>query len=104
MDYKYLRWQVIDTPGVLDRPIEARYTHPPTLTLTPTLTPTLTERNTVEMQSITALAHLQCAVLYVLDISEQCGFDLKQQQMSLFEGIPDPEPHPNPHPKPNPSH
>ena len=31
------------------------------------------------MQSITALAHLQCAVLYVLDISEQCGFDLKQQ-------------------------
>ena len=42
---------MIDTPGVLDRPIE--------------------ERNTVEMQSITALAHLQCAVLYVLDISEQ---------------------------------
>ena len=44
------------------------------------------ERNTVEMQSITALAHLQCAVLYVLDISEQCGFDLKQQ-VALFESI-----------------
>ena len=66
MDYKYLRWQVIDTPGVLDRPIE--------------------ERNTVEMQSITALAHLQCAVLYVLDISEQCGYDLKEQ-VELFESI-----------------
>merc|ERR1719353_1875118 len=66
MDYKYLRWQVIDTPGVLDRPIE--------------------ERNTVEMQSITALAHLQCAVLYVLDISEQCGYDLNQQA-ALFESI-----------------
>ena len=43
MDYKYLRWQVIDTPGVLDKPLE--------------------ERNTIEMQSITALAHLQATVM-----------------------------------------
>ena len=59
MDYKYLRWQVIDTPGVLDKPLE--------------------ERNTIEMQSITALAHLQATVLYVLDISEECGHSLKEQ-------------------------
>jgi len=58
-DYKYLRWQVIDTPGVLDRPLE--------------------ERNTIEMQSITALAHLRACVMYVVDISEQCGYSIKQQ-------------------------
>lgn len=31
------------------------------------------------VQSITALAHLRAAVLYVIDISEQCGFTIKQQ-------------------------
>ncbi|KAJ1622444.1 P-loop containing nucleoside triphosphate hydrolase protein [Pavlovales sp. CCMP2436] len=66
MDYKYMRWQVIDTPGVLDKPLE--------------------ERNTIEMQSITALAHLRCTVLYVLDISEQCGYSLAQQT-ALFKSI-----------------
>ena len=38
------------------------------------------------MQAITALAHLQCCVLYFLDISEQCGFPL-EQQLKLFESI-----------------
>ncbi|XP_032222227.2 GTP-binding protein 4 isoform X1 [Nematostella vectensis] len=66
MDYKYLRWQVVDTPGVLDHPLE--------------------ERNTIEMQAITALAHLRSAVLYVTDISEQCGHTL-EQQVELFNNI-----------------
>jgi nucleolar GTP-binding protein len=66
MDHKYQRWQVIDTPGILDHPLE--------------------ERNTIEMQSITALAHLQCAVLFFLDISGQCGYTV-QQQCSLFDNI-----------------
>jgi len=30
-------------------------------------------------QSITALAHLRAAVLYIVDISEQCGFTIAQQ-------------------------
>lgn len=66
MDYKYLRWQVIDTPGILDRPLE--------------------ERNTIEMQSVTALAHLRAAVLYMVDISEQCGYTITQQA-ALFHSI-----------------
>lgn len=50
---------MLDTPGILDRPLE--------------------ERNTIEMQSITALAHLRAAVLYIVDLSEQCGYSLAQQ-------------------------
>jgi len=65
-DYKYLRWQVVDTPGILDHPLE--------------------DRNTIEMQAITALAHLRAAVLYFLDPSEQCGHTLEQQK-HLFDTI-----------------
>uniref|UniRef100_H2ZGF1 Nucleolar GTP-binding protein 1 n=1 Tax=Ciona savignyi TaxID=51511 RepID=H2ZGF1_CIOSA len=66
MDYRYLRWQVIDTPGILDQPLE--------------------NRNTIEMLSVTALAHLRSAVVYVMDISEQCGESL-ESQLSLFNNI-----------------
>ena len=65
-DFKYLRWQVVDTPGILDHPLE--------------------DRNTIEMQAITALAHLRAAVLYFLDPSEQCGHTLDQQK-HLFDSI-----------------
>ena len=66
MDYRYLRWQVVDTPGILDHSLE--------------------ERNTIEMQAITALAHLRSAVLYVMDISEQCGHSI-EEQVELFNNI-----------------
>ncbi|KAL3927459.1 MAG: hypothetical protein SGBAC_013079 [Bacillariaceae sp.] len=65
-DYKYLRWQVIDTPGILDHSLE--------------------QRNTIEMQAIIALAHLTCSVLYFCDPSEQCGYTV-EQQCSLFRSI-----------------
>ncbi len=38
------------------------------------------------VQSITALAHLRAAVLYVMDISEQCGYTIAQQA-ALFHSI-----------------
>ncbi|XP_077215397.1 nucleolar GTP-binding protein 1-like [Tasmannia lanceolata] len=65
-DYKYLRYQVIDTPGILDRPFE--------------------DRNIIEMCSITALAHLRAAVLFVLDVSGSCGYSIAQQA-ALFHSI-----------------
>ncbi len=37
------------------------------------------DRNTIEMQAITALAHLRAAILYVMDISETCGYTLEEQ-------------------------
>ncbi|KAM0458152.1 hypothetical protein ACHAPV_001524 [Trichoderma viride] len=65
-DYKYLRFQAIDTPGILDHPLE--------------------EMNTIEMQSITAIAHLRSAIMYFMDLSEQCGYTV-QAQIQLFRSI-----------------
>ncbi|KZT65341.1 P-loop containing nucleoside triphosphate hydrolase protein [Daedalea quercina L-15889] len=66
LDYRYMRWQVIDTPGILDHPLE--------------------DMNTIEMQSITALAHLKSCVLYFMDLSEQCGYSV-EAQCKLFHSI-----------------
>lgn len=66
LDYDYVRWQVIDTPGILDHPLE--------------------DRNTIEMTAITALAHLTAAVLFFVDISEMCGYPLATQ-VALFHSI-----------------
>ncbi|CAD26599.1 similarity to HYPOTHETICAL GTP-BINDING PROTEINS OF THE GTPI/OBG FAMILY [Encephalitozoon cuniculi GB-M1] len=65
-DYKYLQWQVIDTPGILDQPLE--------------------NRNTIEMLSITALAHIKAVVLYFIDLSETCGYSV-EEQMDLFNTL-----------------
>ena len=65
-DYKMLRFQAIDTPGILDHPLE--------------------EMNTIEMQSITAIAHLRSAVLYFMDLSEECGYSV-HSQIALFQSI-----------------
>ena len=65
-DYKMLRFQAIDTPGILDHPLE--------------------EMNTIEMQSVTAIAHLRSAILYFMDLSEHCGFSV-DAQIQLFHII-----------------
>jgi len=65
-DHNYVRWQVIDSPGILDQPLD--------------------QLNNIEMQSITALAHLKACILYFIDISESCGYSI-DQQISLYERI-----------------
>ena len=70
----YVRYQVIDTPGLLDRP--------------------LSERNAIELRAVLALRHLADLIIFVIDPSETCGYTLEQQESILsslraeFEGTP----------------
>jgi nucleolar GTP-binding protein len=54
-----IRYQIIDTPGLLDRP-EA-------------------ERNDIERQAVSALEHLADAVVFVVDASGDCGYPIDAQ-------------------------
>ncbi|MGM0605492.1 MAG: NOG1 family protein [Halobacteriota archaeon] len=54
-----IRYQIIDTPGLLDRPED--------------------ERNDIERQAVSALEHLADAVIFVLDASGDCGYPLDVQ-------------------------
>ena len=64
--WEYLQWQVIDTPGLLDRPLE--------------------ERNTIEMTAITAMVHLRAAIVFMVDISGTCGYTI-EDQVKLFHSL-----------------
>jgi nucleolar GTP-binding protein len=60
---KYFRYQVIDTPGLLDRE--------------------LSERNPMELRGILALKHLADVVLFMFDPTESCGYPMAQQEHLL---------------------
>ena len=61
----YRTYQVVDTPGLLDRPAE--------------------ERNGMEKQAVEALEHLADVVVFVLDPSETCGYTVEEQRTLLRE-------------------
>jgi len=63
--YVTTRFQIIDTPGLLDRP--------------------LAKRNTIEQQAIAALTHLADVIVFILDVSEICGYPLKDQKNLLTQ-------------------
>lgn len=65
-EHHNVKIQIIDSPGVLNRALE--------------------QRNTIEMQSITALAHLKTLIIFIVDVSETCGYPLKEQ-FKLFEDL-----------------
>lgn len=60
-----IRYQVIDTPGLLDRPLE--------------------KRNEIELQAISALNHVGKVILYIIDPSGTCGYSLDTQMHLLDE-------------------
>lgn len=63
---KYLRYQVIDTPGLLDRD--------------------LSDRNPIELRAVLALRHLADVIVFIFDPTETCGY-LMEQQEHLLETI-----------------
>jgi len=58
-EHRYQRYQIVDTPGLLDRAIE--------------------NRNPAEKQAVLALRYLANAVIYVFDPSSHCGYPIKDQ-------------------------
>ena len=64
-EHRRMVHQMVDTPGLLDRP--------------------LIERNDIEMQAIVALEHIGSLCLFLIDSSEDCGTPLDEQQNLLEE-------------------
>lgn len=64
--HRYSRIQVVDTPGLLDRPF--------------------VKRNKIEKQAISALTHLADIIVYIFDVSETCGYSINKQE-HLFHDI-----------------
>lgn len=59
-------YQVVDTPGLLDRELE--------------------ERNAIELQAVLALKYLATVIVFVFDPSETCGYTMERQE-ALLESI-----------------
>jgi nucleolar GTP-binding protein len=59
LERDHVRYQLIDTPGLLDRPAE--------------------ERNAIESQAVSALTHLADAVVVLVDASGASGYPLESQ-------------------------
>jgi len=58
--------QIVDTPGLLDRPIH--------------------KRNKIEMRAILCLRHLADLIVFIIDPTETCGYRI-EDQFSLLEEI-----------------
>lgn len=56
----HIRYQLIDTPGLLDRPAD--------------------ERNDIESQAVSALTHLADCILVFIDASASCGYPVDVQR------------------------
>jgi nucleolar GTP-binding protein len=61
--YEKKQYQIIDTPGLLDRP--------------------LSERNNIEKQAIAALRHLADLIVFIFDPSGTSGYQMDEQTLML---------------------
>lgn len=61
----FTRFQVMDTPGLLDRPLD--------------------ERNEVERKALVALRHLADLIIFLFDPTGTCGYPVNQQEGLLKE-------------------
>ncbi|MEM3341966.1 MAG: GTPase, partial [Thermoplasmata archaeon] len=59
-------YQVMDTPGLLDRPLE--------------------KRNNIEKKAIAALKNLPGIIVFLVDLSEDCGYSVNHQ-LSLLDEV-----------------
>jgi nucleolar GTP-binding protein len=59
------RIQFVDTPGILDRPVE--------------------ERNQIERQALSAIMNVADVILFIIDPSEHCGYPMEVQLSLLAE-------------------
>ncbi|NLO77506.1 MAG: GTP-binding protein, partial [Methanomicrobiales archaeon] len=60
------RIQIVDTPGILDRPA--------------------LERNYIEHQALSAITNIADVILFIIDASELCGYPI-QEQLNLLEEL-----------------
>ena len=59
-EHHRIRYQIIDTPGILDRPLE--------------------KRNDIERRAILAVRYLADIILFVYDPTEECGYGMGAQE------------------------
>ncbi|WP_440770900.1 NOG1 family protein [Natronorubrum sp. DTA28] len=70
----HIRYQIVDTPGLLDRPAD--------------------ERNEIESQAVSAIEHLADCMLVMIDPSAECGYplgsqlELRDSIAAQFEDVP----------------
>jgi nucleolar GTP-binding protein len=62
----HIRYQIVDTPGLLDRPAA--------------------ERNDIERQAVSAVEHLADTIVFLVDPSGECGYPLTDQ-LELLEEV-----------------
>ncbi|MDD3986062.1 MAG: NOG1 family protein [Methanobacterium sp.] len=66
LEHKWSHFQFIDTPGLLDRPIQ--------------------DMNEIELNAMVALEHLADIIFYIFDASETSGYPL-ESQLNLYNEI-----------------